>query len=108
MYADFIRELRKELGEERFIDVLGPSIDKDAGILRSGIAIMGISDPVVSITFDVMSKEYQVTDSVKEEINQMVTSDWKEAIEYVKSIFETEKLKRLVEEIKLLFEYGEI
>ena len=55
-----------------------------------------------------MSKEYQVTDSIKTEISQTVTTDWKEALDYVKSIFETEKLKRLVGEIKLLFEYGEI
>lgn len=108
MYADFIRELRKELGMGRFIDVLGPSIDKNAGTLRSGISIMGISDPVINITYDVISKEYLVTDSIKDEINQQVTTSWQEALEYVKSIFETEKLKRLVEEISLLFEYGEI
>jgi hypothetical protein len=108
MYADFIRELRKEIGTERFIDVLGPNIDKDAGIIRSGIVVMGISDPVVTVSYDVMSKEYQVTDSIKTEISQTVTTDWKEALDYVKSIFETEKLKRLVGEIKLLFEYGEI
>lgn len=108
MYADFIRELRKELGTEKFIDVLGPSIDKDAGVIRSGIIVMGISDPIVTIAYDVMAKEYQVTDSVKPEISQTVTTDWHEAIEYVKSIFETEKLQKLVEEIKLLFEYGEI
>jgi len=108
MYADFIRELRKEIGTERFIDILGPNIDKDAGIIRSGIAVMGITDPVVTVSYDVMNKEYQVTDSVKPEISQMVSTDQKEALEYVKSIFETGKLKRLVEEIKLLFEYGEI
>ena len=108
MYADFIRELRKELGTERFIDVLGPSIDKDAGILRSGVSVMCIPDPVITISYDVMTGEYQVTDSVKSEISQMITTDQKEALEYVKSIFETEKLKKLVEEIKVLFEYGEI
>ena len=108
MYADFIRELRKELGTEKFIDILGPNIDKDAGIIRSGIVMMCISDPIISISYDTMTKEYQVTDSIKDSISQVVTSDWKEAIEYVKSIFETEKLKKLVEEIKLLFEYGEI
>jgi hypothetical protein len=108
MYADFIRELKKELGTEKFIDVLGPSIDKNLGTIRSGIIIMGISDPVIMVSYDVMTNEYQVTDSVKPEISQVITTDWKEALEYVKGIFETEKLKRLTEEIKLLFERGEI
>lgn len=108
MYADFIRELRKELSPKRFIDVLGPSVDKDAGTLRSGISIIGISDPVISITYDVITKEYQVTDSVKDEISQQITTDWQETLKYIKSIFETEKLKKLTEEIELLFEYGEI
>ena len=108
MYADFIRDLRKELGANRFIDVLGPSVDKDAGTIRSGIIIMGIQEPVINITYDAMTKEYQVTDSIKDEISQQVTTSWQEAIEYVKSIFEIEKLKELTKEIKLLYEYGEI
>ena len=108
MYADFIRELRKEIETKKFIDVLGPNIDKDAGTIRSGVVVMCIADPVINIAYDTLTKEYQVTDSVKQEISQVVTKDWKEAIEYIKNIFETEKLKNLVEEIELLYEYGEI
>lgn len=109
MYADFIRELQKELeGYKDIVSVLGPQIDHTAGTIRSGIVVLGIGEPVAQVSYNVLTKEYQVTDSVQDNIILHTTTSWEEGIQYVKSILESERLSGLVEEIKLLYEYGEI